>query len=98
VSGIHCNGCEDVEIRDTTVGPSSTQVPALATFSNARFLLRYTKDLIPYGFKKEGFESLLNSTMLSLSGRGTRSAQKIFDELEEITKVYRDFHMGKEPR
>jgi hypothetical protein len=77
------------------VGPSSQQVPALATFANARFIVRYTRDLIPNGFSREGLAELLDTTFSTLRRRGTRSVQNIFNELETTVKVYQDFHMGK---
>ncbi len=37
VAGVQCNGCKHVSIKHTEVGPSATNVPTLATFSNSRF-------------------------------------------------------------
>lgn len=53
VAGIQCNGCGDVIIERSTVGPSASGVPTLATFSNARFLEFFTHRLIPDGFDHE---------------------------------------------
>ena len=53
VAGIQCNGCRDVLITSSEVGPSAHNVPVLATFSNARFLEFFTKRLIPSGFQHE---------------------------------------------
>lgn len=65
VAGIQCNGCKDVSVYDSVVGPSAHNIPVLATFSNARFLEFFTQTLIPGGFKKEKGElrkKLLNPT------------------------------------
>lgn len=64
VAGIHCNGCKDVSIDEVEVGPSASSVPALATFSNARFLEFFTQTLIPGGFNRES--SLYKQTLLDL--------------------------------
>ena len=45
VSGIHLNGCRRCTVKGCEVGPTSSQVPARATFSNARFLELYTSRL-----------------------------------------------------
>lgn len=53
VAGIQCNGCKDVKIERSEVGPGAQNVPVLATFSNARFLQFFTDRLIPHGFERE---------------------------------------------
>jgi len=40
VGGVQINGCRNCFVTDTTVGPSSSHVPALATLSQANLLLR----------------------------------------------------------
>jgi hypothetical protein len=57
-------------------------------------MIRYTKDLIPSGFSRDGLGDLLDTTEVSLRGTTNRSARIIFDELEYFIDIYRDFHMN----
>ena len=95
VAGIQCNGCQNVLIKDCTIGPTSRAVPVLATFASARFLLRYTKDIIQYGFNQESLIGLLDTTTVSIASKGTRTVKQIFDELDEVLNSFRDFYTTK---
>lgn len=100
VAGIHCNGCKDVEVTDTVVGPSSRSVPTLATFSNARFLEFYTRTLIPAGFGREpnGQEllSLLRTEHISFADRPNTSfsLEEVFRRLHDAVQLYRADTLG----
>lgn len=97
VSGIHCNGCKQVEVSNCEIGPSMQEVPVLGTFSNARFLEFFTKTLIPYGFEREpsGFKEallqLFNDT-ISFSDRPdseVSTLQSVFERLSRALQLFR---------
>lgn len=101
VSGIHCNGCKEVDISDCTVGPSSQQVPALATFSNARFLQFFTKRLIPGGFHSEpqGEELLaLFDETITFADRPDQpfTLQQVFDKTDAAVELFRRFYRNED--
>lgn len=101
VAGIQCNGCVDVLIKDTVVGPSSTQVPALATFANARFLSFYTQRLIPAGFAREdsdgvlGLAALLDDTISFADRPGLNmSLAQIFERIQDAEVLFTADYLG----
>lgn len=102
VSGIQCNGCEQVRIKDCKVGPSSKEVPVLATFANARFLDFYAKTLIPHGFEreadlyKEPLMSLFDDEEISFADRPNvaSSLSAIFDRLHKALTLFRSYHVN----
>ena len=94
MAGIQCNGCQDVTIRNCLVGPTSSEVPALATFAHARFILRFAQDIIPFGFQKENMTDLLDRTTVTIRTKGTRRVTDVFKELQSIVNVFRQYHMN----
>ena len=94
MAGIQCNGCQDVTIRNCLVGPTSSEVPALATFAHARFIFRFAQDIIPFGFQKENMTDLLDRTTVTIRTKGTRRVTDVFKELQSIVNVFRQYHMN----
>ena len=94
MAGIQCNGCQDVTIRNCLVGPTRNEVPSLATFAHARFILRFAQDIIPFGFQKENMTDLLDRTTVTIRTKGTRRVTDVFKELQSIVNVFRQYHMN----
>lgn len=93
VAGIQCNGCKNVQVRKTNIGPSSRSVPALATFSSARFIQFFTQRLIPFGFAQEPMsEELLSlfETTISFSDREGElfTLREIFEKVDKAVKLF----------
>ena len=94
VSGIHLNGCRKCRVTRCTVGPTSWQVPARATFANARFLELYTSRLIPLGFRQEGVLDLLNAT-ITFADRSPETVEAVFKRLGRAVKLFQDQYMDR---
>jgi hypothetical protein len=93
VAGIQCNGCRDVSITNSEVGPSAHNVPVLATFSNARFLEFFVKRLIPSGFQREPESDVLLGLFdqtITFADRPeeTVSLQAVFDRLSRAVELF----------
>ena len=68
----------------------------MATFAHARFILRYTKNIIPFGFAKENMMDILDSTTVSIRTKGTRPVREVFTELEDVVNAFRSYHMNSQ--
>jgi hypothetical protein len=96
VAGIHCNGCKDVTVRNTEVGPGARNVPVIATFSNARFIDFFAKRLIPFGFQREkmsmrqSLQALFDSS-ITFSDRPSQpmTLNEVFNRLSRGIDLFR---------
>lgn len=99
ISGIHCNGCRDVRILNTEVGPGAQNVPVLGTFSNSRFFQFFTETLIPKGFGMEPDSAdllALFDNMITFADRPEDpvSVRSVFDRNNKAVNLYRRFNLG----
>ena len=79
------NGGDNIAVKDCTVGPSNTNVPYRAQWSNAIFMKRYIDLFIPYSFQKYGTEDLMQ-TEITFADRqeSPKTIQQIFDDLNVV--------------
>lgn len=102
VAGIQCNGCKRVVIDRCTVGPSSREVPALATFSNARFMDLFINRMIPMGFARDGDFSpallaLLDEEIQFADRDEPVTIKQTFTRLEDALNLYTKFRANTLP-
>ncbi|KAL3916668.1 MAG: hypothetical protein SGILL_005072 [Bacillariaceae sp.] len=103
VAGIQCNGCKDVLIKTSEIGPSARNVPVLATFSNSRFIQFFTDRLIPFGFGNE--PEALKDQLLALFQDsitfGDRpedpiALEDVFERNSKAVELFRMHHLGED--
>ena len=97
------NGCKDVLIQNTEVGPSARNVPVLATFSNSRFIQFFTDRLIPFGFGNE--PAAIKDELLALFQDeitfGDRpedpiALEDVFERNSKAVDLFRMYHLGED--
>lgn len=99
---VDSNGCKDVKIKNSEVGPSARDVPVLATFSNSRFIQFFTDTLIPDGFQTEP-EAMRESLMALFEGTmtfGDRpdapvTLKSVFDRNSDAVELFRMYSRGE---
>eukprot|EP00485_Elphidium_margaritaceum_P009873 CAMPEP_0202685912 /NCGR_PEP_ID=MMETSP1385-20130828/1730_1 /ASSEMBLY_ACC=CAM_ASM_000861 /TAXON_ID=933848 /ORGANISM="Elphidium margaritaceum" /LENGTH=1663 /DNA_ID=CAMNT_0049340385 /DNA_START=133 /DNA_END=5121 /DNA_ORIENTATION=- len=70
VAGVACNGCNNVYVGDTVIGPQNNNIPVLGRYTHARSLLPRLRDLADnYGEEKIQFAARPASTVQSLIDR-----------------------------
>lgn len=97
------NGCKDVLIKTSEIGPSARNVPVLATFSNSRFIQFFTDRLIPFGFGNE--PEALKDQLLALFQDsitfGDRpedpiALEDVFERNSKAVELFRMHHLGED--
>eukprot|EP01129_Flabellula_baltica_P008773 TRINITY_DN3512_c1_g7_i1.p1 TRINITY_DN3512_c1_g7~~TRINITY_DN3512_c1_g7_i1.p1 ORF type:complete len:1179 (-),score=292.00 TRINITY_DN3512_c1_g7_i1:130-3666(-) len=99
VAGIQCNGCKRVIIDKCEIGPSSREVTALATFSNARFIDLFGNRIIPYGFARDHEYSsvllpLLDEEIQFADRSESKSIRQILERVGEAVRLYKNYIFG----
>eukprot|EP00755_Sulcionema_specki_P025104 Sspe_Gene.15544::Locus_5410_Transcript_1_1_Confidence_1.000_Length_3642::g.15544::m.15544 len=99
VAGVQCNGCQEVSVFDCVVGPTSREVPVLATFAHARFMELYGSTVIPQGFARDPMASALTPLLdesITFADRTTgTTVRAVFARLRRGLQLFRDHHMGR---
>eukprot|EP01129_Flabellula_baltica_P008647 TRINITY_DN345_c0_g1_i1.p1 TRINITY_DN345_c0_g1~~TRINITY_DN345_c0_g1_i1.p1 ORF type:complete len:1182 (-),score=307.27 TRINITY_DN345_c0_g1_i1:70-3615(-) len=99
VAAIQCNGCKRVIIDKCEIGPSSRQVPAVATWSNARFMDLFANSIIPYGFAHDYEFSaqllpLLDEEITFADRTEARTIKQIFERLAHAVDLFTSDRFG----
>jgi len=81
VAGIALNGCNDVDIKNTNVGPQNMDIPVLGRYAHARTMLPRIQQLVD-GFGDE---------TVTFAGRETETVRELADRLvRQMDAVYFD--------